>query len=348
MAPNWGSMVSISGNYICFEGFEIANSAGMGVAISGSHNEVHHLNVNHCAENGILAVRNASYNLIEGSKVWWNCKNNAYGKSRRGWASGLSSARHPVNNTIIRKNTVFNNWGEGLSTYESDQTIIEDNVVYDNYSCNIYISDASHVLCQRNFIYNTPASIVTSGARIGIQMGDEKYNPPSSDIIVINNIVTGTRKNLYWWKAGPAEPMKNVLIANNTFVNSTYQYGIQITPGQIQNVRFINNLIEQDDLLPVALVISAPGFTLSNNLWSKTPPSNAAGEGDIIGDPELIKTGDQLSPGWYKLMNNSPAINKALTLSEVTQDFSGDSRAVSRSNPAPDIGADEYVNGRKK
>jgi hypothetical protein len=79
----------------------------------------------------------------------------------------------------------------------------------------------------------------------------------------------------------------------------------------------------------------------SNNLWSKTPTTAAAGPGDVIANPNLAKTGQtaagQLSPDYFRLLSTSPAINRAAVLGEVTTDFFKKARGSS-----PDIGGHEY------
>ena len=115
--------------------------------------------------------------------------------------------------------------------------------------------------------------------------------------------------------------MVNVLIANNTFVNSKSTSGIQINDGSHQNVRFYNTIVQQDGPLPVASMGTGRGITFSHNLWSKAPPSNAIGSGDVIGDPRLSKSGNFTSPAWYALQASSPAQNNAMPINEVTHDF---------------------------
>jgi parallel beta-helix repeat protein len=308
----------------------------MGVVLSGHHNLASNMNVHHNRETGILV--SGDYGIVENSRVWQNANRNETNSpySQGGWATGLSAARHP-NYAILRGNTIYNNWGEGLSTFEANGTVMENNIVYDNWSANVYISDATNVALQRNLVYVTSNSIITSGSRVGIMMGDEQYNPPSSNITVINNLVYGARRNFYWWQGDQGGGMVNVLIANNTFVNSSYGSGVQIDRGSHQNVRFYNNIVQQDDTLPVAVIDSASGITFSHNLWSKKPSSNATGSGDIVGDSKLAKTGNITSPEWYQLQVTSPAINAAVRISEVVVDYFGKSRGET-----PDIGALEY------
>ena len=334
----WGVLFRVSGSYVEVSGLEVRYSNWMGVLLSGQHDKMSSMDVHHNKENGILIT--GDYGLVEDSKVWYNCASNENGNTTRdGWASGLTAARHP-NYAVLRRNVVFNNWGEGLSTYEANGTTLEDNVVYDNHT-NIYISDATNVLCRRNLVYAT-GTVMNAGSRVGIMMGDEKYNPPSSDITVINNLVVGANRNYYWWQGVDGGGMKNVLVAHNTFVNSRSEDGVQINSGPHQNVRFENNIIQQDGSLPIALVPSSSGLTFSNNLWSKSPPSTAASASDIIAAPRLAQTGSVqagvLTAEWFRLLADSPAIDRAKLSAEVQDDYFGVPRGAK-----PDIGGAEYA-----
>lgn len=339
----WAALLSITGNYVYLSGLEVRDSNWMGVAISGRHSTVSEINSHHNKENGILIK--GDYSIAENSWVWWNCASNEYGiTTRGGWASGLSAARYP-NGAILRGNVVYHNWCEGLSTYEANGTIIEDNIVYDNHT-NVYVSDATNVIVRRNLVYSTPGSVIDvdtpSNSRVGIMMGDERYNPPSSNITIANNMVYGNSKNIYWWQGTQGGGMKDVLIAYNTLVNAYGDAGIQINRGSHQNVHVINNIVHQDNSVPVAVVVASNGLSFSHNLWSRNPPSSAAGPGDVIGDPQFTRVGivapGELQPDWFKVASSSPACGRAQVLEEVTEDFF---RTV-RSN-MPTIGAYEYT-----
>ena len=328
-----GSLLELSGDYVTASGIEVRYSSYLGVLVSGPHSVADNINSHHNLHGGMRA--SGDYSVIQNSLVWSNDMQNYGGIYPAGDSTGLTASRHP-NYVTLRNNTVFGNWGIGMSTYESNGTTLIGNISYDNFGPNVYISDATNVMFELNFIYTTGA--MNSPDQVGIQMGDEVSNPPSSDITIINNIVYNTDRNLACWE-GSTGKMHNVLIANNTFVNSREESGVLFKDGLLfENVKFINNLILQEGDLPViSLANSHPGLTFSNNLWSKPPRDSASGPGDIIGDPLLAKTGDQYTPEWFKLTGYSPAISKALSLPQVFIDFFG----VNREAP-PDIGASEF------
>ncbi len=332
-----GGLIQISGSYVRVSGFEVRNSAGAGVILVGKNNVADHINANHNHNSGILII--GDYGVAEFNTVWSNSMENVNGSSPNTETFGISAARSP-NYAVIKNNVEYGSWGEGISTFESNGTTIEDNIVYDSWTDNIYISDATNVVCQRNFVYATGAMNGYGSSQTGIYLGDETYNPASANIKVLNNIAYNNNRNL-WWGKGPktTSGMNNVLIANNTFVNSTTYFGVQLNDSAYhQNVTFENNIIEQDGTLPVIYAVSNPQVHYSNNLWSKAPISAASGSGDVIADPMFAKTGQPSSPAWYKLATSSPAIHKALPISDVSIDYFSDARGS-----AADIGADQFM-----
>ena len=66
------------------------------------------------------------------------------------------------------------------------------------------------------------------------------------------------------------------------------------------------------------------------------PGPAASGPGDIVADPRLVESGTMYAADWYKLRDDSPAVDKALTLFQVTRDFLGRPRGT-----VPDMGAIE-------
>jgi hypothetical protein len=331
----------VHGDYVNVSGVEVANSNYGGIYVDGSYDVVDNVYVHHSKAVGIY-VSKGQHSTVKNSRVWRNSLSNEYGNAGA-WGSGLTAGRSGVSYVTFSNNQVWENWGEGISTYEATNITIVGNISHDNYTTNIYISDATNVLCDSNFVYMDPSSYVYggTGSNVGIMLGDESTSLPSANITVTNNIGYGNHRNFHWWK-GPNPGITNLLVANNTFVNSTGsasmgEGNVLISPGTFSNVRFINNIISQDDSLPVIATISQTGITYSHNNWSSTPYSPAIGTGDIIGKPGFTKNGSYFSPEYFRLLSTSPDIEKGITLSEVSKDYFGASRVS-----LPDLGAIEY------
>lgn len=333
-------LVTVSGSWVTVSGFEVRNSQYMGVGLFGQHVTVSDLYVHHSQRNGILIA--GDYGKVQDSEVWRNSLFNEFHESGSN-DSGLSAARDLVDgvtdHAVIKGNTVWENWGEGISSYEANGTIIEGNISHDNLTTNIYISDSTNVLCTRNLVFMDPDSYINGySAHVGIMLGDERYTPPSAHIKVTNNIAYGNHRNFYWWQGVQGGGMDDVLVANNTFANSSWLSGVVIHNGSHKNVVFANNLILQDDLLPVIMSAHNPNITFLNNLWSKNPLGKITSPGDVIGDPKLARSGSPFQPDWFRLLKKSPAIGKASPVLGIGEDFFGNRRDL-----APDLGAVEYI-----
>ncbi len=339
---SWTGLITAAGDWIRISGFEIRNSAYVGLQLEGRHDRADHIFSHHNQLDGMFIQ--GDYGIIENSRLWKNAminENDALGNREPALATARDSVDGTTDYAIIRNNVVWENWGIGIDTFESNGTIIESNIIHDNIG-NVKISDATNIVCNRNFLYMVPGSPTYGlGANYGILLGDEKYNPPSANITITNNIAYGNLKNLSWYVGVQGGGMNNVLIANNTFANNMPNGGnhrnIDINSGTHNNVRIYNNIIIQDDSQPIEDIAIDPEVMISNNLWSKPPRTAILGDGDIIGNPYLQLTKDPYSVDWYKLTGYSPAIGHALSLTEVPLDYFGNIREA-----PPDIGADEF------
>jgi hypothetical protein len=350
---NWGFLLLLEGNYIHVSGFEVKNCnitgkylGGGAVVLLGQHNKVSHMKVHHSWENGILAC--GDYGIIEDCQVWQCAYSNSKnpGSPAAGyWSTGISAARSPVDgittNAILRRNIVYNNWGEGLSSFEAEGTLIEDNIVYDNWSVNLYVSDTRNALVQRNIVYNTPNNVV--GQRRPFTLGDERADKPrSANNTVINNFIYNADLWAFWSTGVPGSGLDNVLIANNTIVNGQLEIGAS-TADQAYNKSgtIVDNIFLNEKGDPWQIMGSLANLTFSHNLWSKSPPKGLTGTGDVVGDPRLAKTGGtgvgELTADYFKLLETSPAIDKGIVVNNVSEDFFGNPRGS-----MPDIGAFEY------
>jgi parallel beta-helix repeat protein len=304
------------------------------------------MNVHHTWENGIIVK--GDYGIVENCKVWQCAFSNSInpGSPSAGyWSSGLSAARSKVDGittgAILRGNIVFDNWGEGLSSFESEGTLIEDNIVYDNWSVNLYISDTRDNLVQRNIVYNTPNNIVKQ--RRPFTLGDERIDKPrSANNVIINNCIYNADFWAFWSTVVPGSGLDNVLIANNTIINGQLEIGASIADQAFNKSAIISNNIfsnENDD--PWDIKGPLTNLTFSHNLWSVSPPKGLTGAGDVVTKPLLAKTGStnagELTADYFKPLETSPAIDKAYVLKDVFEDFFRNLRGSK-----PDIGAIEY------
>ncbi len=356
---SYASLLKLYGSYITVSNFEVRNinndghggnggastvAAGYGVSLEGNNNTVSNLNVHNTWAQGIIASGNNS--LIENNTVSYvamsNCRlaNTANcSTTSRGWASCLSAGSPygsglVTHNAVISGNTVFNCWGEGVSTWLSNGTIIQDNVIYNNWAQNLYVNNSWNPLIQRNIVYNTPNNYV--GETAGFTLADEQTSSASNPLThfptVIDNFVYNSPVCAFCWTLVNGTGLYNALIANNTIVGTALPSGVSAfstggagTSKNVTNVysQIYNNIVNGPGYVP-----SAGGLTLSNNLWSTKPATPAAsGSGDVIGNPLLTEAGSttagQLASTYFQLQATSPAIGKGKVQTTVVTDFVG-------------------------
>lgn len=339
-ASSWGNLFLVQGSNAVVKNLTIKRSNWIGLALTGPYDQAVNINSQSNMENGIIVTGSADYGVVQNCQVYYNAKSNeGFQATRGGWSTGLSAARGPSYVTL-RGNQVWNNWGEGLSTFESQHTLMQSNVVYDN-QLNIYLSDTKFTTCQGNLVYCTPGNVCSNTSQAGIALADETFNPPSSDNTVMNNLLLGNAKNIYFWSGGAGAGLVNVVIANNTVADSVVETNLKLLSGSHTNTVIENNIFLQENSLSVAVVQGTQGLTFSHNLWSKAPPAGASGPGDVLGNPALAETGptgpSQLTPDWFRIPYDSPAVGTGLALAMVTTDFFGKHRGA-----VPDIGAIEH------
>jgi parallel beta-helix repeat protein len=338
----WTGLITVIGDWVRISGFEVRNSLYVGVQLEGQHDRADHIYAHHNQLDGIFIQ--GDFGTVEDSRIWRNVmanQNNTSGIREPALATARDTVDDITDYAVLRNNIVWENWGIGIDTFESNGTVIAGNIVHDNIG-NIKISDATNVVCNRNFIYMTPGSITYRlGSNYGILLGDERYTPPSANLTIINNIAYGNLKNMSWYRGVQGGGMNNVLIANNTFVNNMPNEinarNVDIGSGTHQNVRIMNNIIVQDDLQHIEDITINPEVVLSYNLWSNDPRDAILGTNSIVADPELARTGDPFTPAWFHLTASSPGLDNALLLPEVLVDFYRRARGS-----APDRGAVEY------
>jgi len=340
-------LVNISGEYITISNLTIRRSSGGLLALSGNYCRAVNIVGNGSRETGMVAAGHD--NVFDACTMTDN--GNGYGLAgQTTWGSAICTVG--ANNTI--QNCVsHDNRGEGLNAYRgSSNSVIQDNISYDN-GCGVYLDSTNGAIVRRNLFY-TSAKAFASGRRpVGIAIGGETGEP--KNLVIVNNLCLGNWLNLV--SDSNVETADNWIIAYNTLVNSQktaediasgYNMNIYFRPqlANFVNSIFQNNIIIEEDTRQVpinkTLAKAHAGFTFSHNCWNKNPVSAAHGEGDVIGDPLLAKTGSteagKLTAEWFEIMKASPARDRGESLRGLEDDFLQNPRGNH-----PDIGAFEFT-----
>ncbi len=365
VAGLWYPLISFESNeYIIFQNIEVTNSRGTGIRVlSSDHITLRNIWVHYTGYDGIEG-KYSDYLTVEDSRLWnTNIVNNIDSPWYEFfmWGGAITScgddnasgpAAHDI---VIRRNEIFQNYGEGLNMWgHKDGVIIEDNTIWDCWAPAIHFPNSKNILIQRNLLYHTnDTEFLREGEpSCGIAFINEvQPTKPGTirDITVINNLVMGYYNNIAIWedeRGDEAETIENVLIANNTLLdahsNTKETKSIFILNTDIKNIHIENNIILQEDNTGTFCYCAADsGVSFSHNLWYPgNIESNMQSDNDVLQNPLISRSGltgpGLLTPDYFKIGVNSPAIGAGKTLPEVTEDFSGRTRT---GNPA--IGAFE-------
>jgi hypothetical protein len=148
-------------SYVVVEDLEIERSAGVGMqASNGSFVTIKSITI-HDTLNASLKLLGSQHSTIDGCVVYAGA-----------WAESPQCIADPVcetvpskvpatvnmidsNNTVIQNCTIFNSYGNVLSSVKSVDTKILNNTVYDSFRPLIHIDQASEITIENNLVYNT-------------------------------------------------------------------------------------------------------------------------------------------------------------------------------------------------
>ena len=218
-------LVVITGDYITFQGFEVANAKRTGIGLWGSHDsKVLDNNVHDSFRAGVYAggsVGQSYNNVIDGNEVWRNVKENMSKTWSGGWAQGISLDKS--DNSVISNNNVYDNWGEGVGAMFTKGAKITGNKVYDSYSIGIYLDNAQDAAVQYNTVsHSYDTNFYRSGKpAAGIQICNENGDRmlPSSGIVITDNVLAGVG-NLVYSSYGANTGLVNSTTSPNTIYSS--------------------------------------------------------------------------------------------------------------------------------
>lgn len=333
-------LMQVYGDWFRVRDLEFRNGSYAGLNIAGSHCLVENVTSHHNLGSGIFA--SGRHNVIDRCRAFANSLKNERGVMPIGWGFGISLCAG-ARSSVVRRSAAWHNWGEGLSIASGYDCIIEDCVSYDNFTTNIYISQSVRGICRRNLSYYTPGNPLQAyvSSQNCIFLGDEGRPPASGGNTVVNNLCLGGDRGLL----GSGEVLGGVLIAHNTFVNAFSRLErsesacVYFTAGRSAGGRFVNNIVLQDGRVPVSH-LEAGGVRFDHNAWSRKPVRGCRGEGDVVRDAKLARSGlsgpGALTAAWFDLLPDSPAIDAAAALEAVTDDHRGRPRAGK-----PDLGGIE-------
>ena len=337
--------------YITIKGFEIKNSTRNGVNCYECKNLRVQQNIVHDHLRSGIGAYAEQLGIIDnvevdGNIVYRNVLENQARTLSSTWAPAIVAFR--ASNFKVTNNTVYQNYGEGIDFVLVQGGYATGNTVYDNYSVNLYLDNATDITLSKNFAYttNNPAYYRTingvAGPASGIQIANETegYNGtknPTERNTIVNNIVVNGRYGVFVGAYQGGAPLKNTVIANNTFYAAQSELIFIETSGHLNSTIANNIVVKTGGSAAMTWIPSPAGISFKNNLWYGGGAGNAAGTGDVNANP-LLLNGGGTSANDYKLTASSPAINTGTSSGAPTSDYFGAARPQSG---AFDIGAHE-------
>ncbi len=232
--------------------------------------------------------------------------------------------------------------GEGIDAKAGCRNgSIHDNLVHDLYRLGIYV-DAWDSFCKNISIYNNTVWNCREGIVIATEEGGTVDSIQVYNNICYKNEQSGFAIVDYGSKDGPK---KNITIMNNTCYKNGYKIysvngstggGITIGSALLTNVIIRNNIVSKNNRWQIMSIAS---FDKDHNLidgYRGASQEIKPGASDVTGDPKFTNP----EGNDFKLLNNSPAIDKANPTFYAIKDFAGISRPQGLN---ADIGAFEYT-----
>jgi hypothetical protein len=242
-------------------------------------------------------------------------------------------------------NFIHDNSGQGILGYGHD-VLIEGNAISKNGDFTTNHDHGMYLTGRRFTITN---NVVWGNSAYGLQIAAYNCNPPPSgfcagtdfsgavDWLVANNTIAleQLRGGIVVWKPGASYgaegngELSNVRIVNNVFFDNN-----RSNPGSTNGVDidYEDGPTQGDSTIVIAtnLFFSDQGNVPVN------PTPNAAAVSDVVqADPFLVAP----QSADFHLLAGSPAIDRGVTVPQVTVDFDGTPRPQ---GPRYDLGAYEY------
>lgn len=369
------SMIVLRGTGVTLDGLTLQNLAGSAIGVTASGCTIRNCRLDFIYRTGIRF--NATGTVIEGglieNNVLTRIVQRLFDPLREGTGPDVAGAAVTmvrVRDGAIRNNVIAFSMGEGIDLDKGSYRLIaEGNVVHTCNHVHIYINRSVDTVIRNNLIFHLqkPEYVGRDGTvPTGIGIGDEGIDsrgwPNSAGGQIYNNIVVGMGK-LFQVRNGPRynTQLSDCYIGYNTFVaGSKTTAGIQIA-GNNYGRAHTQSLVENNIIIGPARLSNAngdiAGVAFRNNLWEEAPTGAMRGDGDRIGNPNLVNPSAAIrgnfpqpetnaDPHNYALSNRSTlAIGQASNGSRINglvpptigKDFFGANR-----DGHPDMGAHEF------
>ena len=314
---DWVPLVKIISDGVTFDGFEVRESSGIGVALGGANNAtIKNCEIHETYRQALQIISNSNNALIEDCNIYKGAKIYYIWNDTKGRPPTITIKYS--DSPTFRRCKIHDSYFENIDVdVGTTNATIEYCEIYGSRRVQLYLVNSTNNTVRHNLIYGT-----TNGNGAGIYINNEAQW--ATPVLVTNNkiygnIVANTTSNL--WIAGKTGMIvKNVTAYNNTFVEAT-EFNIRMEGTTGGDHVFKNNIIWQTN----NTIASVPSGKMAcdYNLWSKKPDNDVKGAHDpAYAVPQLAKIsgwnnlkGEDLKLSDFALKPTSPVIDKGRTLS---------------------------------
>jgi hypothetical protein len=218
-------LVSITASHVEFSGFEVRGATRSGISVWSAKDVALIDNVVHDAVRGGIYVGSdklgvSSGHLLDGNVVY----NTVLENSARNWSEGWARAVAMDNSTdtVVRNNTIFKNYGEGVGSVSSTDILYKNNIVYDNFSVQVYLDNVQDFTATDNIIFHSGDTdfFRYKEPGIGLLIANEytTYEMPSERITVQDNIFADVEPVFYDGSYGRGGGISDSSLGPNTIL----------------------------------------------------------------------------------------------------------------------------------
>lgn len=237
-----------------------------------------------------------------------------------------------TSNNVVENSRVYNNAGYGIHVYSenswtADNNVIKNSLLFNNArygytGSGVILSSGTGNIAYNNIIFGN-----NSGIRVNYGAMNTK---------VYNNTVYANNRNEGLPKPGGG----TVFNEGNVVIGDSAGFASGLVSDQVD---FANNIVSDHIRYGIYSYTAATNVTIRNNFFynngTDIRPGSATATNNITDVPPEYEN----PASWnFSIRSTSQAINRGLTLSDVTTDYYGTARPYGE---AYDIGAHEYIPG---
>ena len=347
-SSRWAALVDVKSSYVTVQNLALKDSAGVPIQIGepnaqrsnfvfedlevvGSVNYI--ALVNHGASRGtIRRITAHSFNRCDEFKF-------DVCVAEAGWPAGIIVANTQDAYVIIEDNEVYQGFGEGINCFRSSHVVVRGNRVGNIHSNAIYLDNCSNSIVENNITWGDQnGKFNPHGAFAAVAIGQEDFTHwpgggyDSINNVVRNNLLSGYGSCVWAFQYDRPRELGNRVgfyaYGNTCAAQSDRAVWLEqnIGAANITSIIVENNIFTGNYRDQACSSLNSANIRFDRNLWSSVPAGNCRSGSDIIGDP-LMKASvndlasrnhlNQPQPSDFALLDASPVLRAGKRLDNI-------------------------------